>query len=685
MNTRRHPLSLAVALSLFSLEPVAQTLDLEATVISSNPLDKQSQEMTTAAGVLEGDALIKRREATLGETLQSLPGVQSSSFGAGVGRPVIRGQSGARVKILSDGVDVLDASNVSPDHAVTTEPSLARRIEVLKGPTTLLYGGGAIGGVVNVLDEKVPTYIPERGYEGTLELRGNTVANEGTGVFGLTTGAGNFALRLEGVKRQADDYEISGSPSKEEGSFNDTHSFTLGTSFIGDRGYLGVAYTRQDNRYGLLAHQHADCHQSGMNWACGEEDEDEHGHEDEHDHEEEEEGHDHDHSGGLPLVDLEQKRWDLRGELSDPLPGFERARVRVGYTNYQHKEIEGGTVATRFDSDAVDSRLELTHKPLFGWKGVVGLQHMRRDFQVEGEEAYMPKTVTRNHALFILEEYTRGDWRYEFGLRREWQSINAEETRDTSHQGNSWSVGTVWNFAPEYALGLSYARSQRLPTAEELYSKGPHAATRTIELGNVDLDEETSRNLELSLRKFEGSTTFSFSLYRNAVDDYINPTDTRGDIGNGYRQMEYRQEDAVFTGMEGEIRFQVLETAGLTLFGDRVRARLRNGGGDLPRISPARLGARWEQRFGSAWDGELEFYRVNHQHRTADYERETSGYNMLSAGLSYTGYWGLDSQYMVYLRGNNLLDEKWRNHVSYIKDDVVMPGRNLTLGMRLSF
>jgi len=680
MKLTPRPLALSISLAFCPALWAVEPLNLESMEISASPLASKAHEMTTPVGVLEGDALIKRREASIGETLDRMPGVQSSSFGAGVGRPVIRGQSGARVKILSDGVDVLDASNISPDHAVTTEPLLSRRIEVLKGPATLLYGSGAIGGVVNVLDEKVPTYVPEKGYEGTLELRGNTVANEGAGVFGITAGAGNFALRMEGVKRQADDYEISGSPSKEKGSFNDTDTFTLGGSFIGERGYLGLAYTRQDNRYGLLAHQHAECHQDGLSWHCGE-------HEEEEGHEhEEEEGHDeHEHGGGLPLVDLEQKRWDLRGELSDPLPGFERARLRLGHTDYQHKEIEGGAVATRFDNDAVDTRLELTHKPLFGWHGVLGGQTLRRDFEATGEEAYMPKTVTRNRALFVLEEYTAGNWRYELGLRHEWQDIDADDARDTSHNGNSWSAGTVWTFAPEYSLGLSYARSQRLPSAEELYSKGPHAATRTIELGNTDLDEETSRNLELTLRKFAGRTTFSFSLYRNVVDDYINPADTGNEVGNGYRQVEYRQEDAVFTGMEGEWRVQATDDTALTLFGDQVRARLRQGGGNLPRIPASRLGFRLEQRLSARLDGELEFYRMNHQRDTADYERETSGYNMLSAGLSYSAALGQDSDYLLYLKGNNLLDEKSRNHVSYIKDDVVMPGRNLTLGLRVAF
>lgn len=669
MKLKRHPLAWAVSLALVPAAWAADPVELDSVVVSASGLGKQSHEMTMPVAVMEGQELVMRREATLGETLQGLPGVHSSSFGAGAARPVIRGLDGARVKVLSDGVELLDASTISPDHAVVSEPLLAERIEVLKGPATLLYGGGAIGGVVNVIDRKVPTHVPEKGYEGELELRANSVANEGAGVFGITAGSGNFAVRAEGAKRQADEYEIPGSPNRQEGSYNDTDSFTLGASFIGERGYLGAAYTEQNNRYGLLAHEHADCHTHGRDWHCG-------GHGHSHDHDEE--------HGAVPYVDMQQKRWDLRGELGDPLPGFELARLRVGHSNYQHEEIEGGEVGTRFDNDATDARLELTHQPLFGWRGVVGAQTLRRDFEAAGEEAYVPPTLTRNHGVFLLEEYTAGAWRYELGLRHEWQDIDADGQRNTDHKGTSVSAGAVWTFAPQYSLGFSLSRSQRLPTAEELYAYGPHAASRTVELGNIELDEETSHNAELTLRKFAGRTTFSFSLFRNQVDDFIFAADTGHDIGGGYREIEYRQQDAVLTGAEGEVRFQATDATAFTLFGDHVRGKLRDGGGDLPRIPADRLGVRLDQSFTPALNGQLEFYRVQRQDDLADYETETGGYNMLGAGLSYAGSLK-QSNYLIYLKGNNLLDEKARQHTSFIKDDVLLPGRNLTVGVRLAF
>lgn len=638
MKLKRHPLAWAISLALVPAAWAADPVELQSVVVSASGLAKQSHEMTTPVAVMENDELVLRREATLGETLESLPGVRSSSFGAGAARPVIRGLDGARVKVLSDGVELLDASTISPDHAVTSEPLLAERIEVLKGPATLLYGGGAIGGVVNVIDKKIPTRVPEKGYEGELELRATSVANEGAGVFGITAGSGNFAIRAEGTKRQADPYEIPGSPNKQEGSYNDTDSFNLGASFIGERGYIGAAYGEQNNRYGLLAHEHADCHTHGSDWHCGGHDDDD----DDHDH-------DHEH-GSVPYVDMRQKRW----------------------------------VGTRFNNDATDARLELTHQPLFGWRGVLGAQTLRRDFEALGEEAYVPQTLTRNHGLFLLEEYTAGAWRYELGLRHEWQDIDADGRPDTDHSGTSMSAGAVWTFAPQYSLGFSLTRSQRLPSAEELYANGPHAATRTVELGNVDLKEETSHNAEVTLRKFAGRTTFSLSVFRNEVDDFIYAADTGNDIGGGYREIEYRQQDAVLTGAEGEVRFQATDAAAFTLFGDHVRGKLRGDGGDLPRIPADRLGVRLDQSFTPALNGQLEFYRVQRQDDLADYETETGGYNMLGASLGYSGSLS-QTDYLLYLKANNLLDEKARQHTSFIKDEVLLPGRNLTVGVRLAF
>lgn len=661
-------LSLLSTPLLASSGPVA----LPETVVRASALGNQPNEMSAASVVLRGDELIKRRSATLGDTLSGLPGIHSSSFGPGVGRPVIRGLEGSRVKVLSDGVDVLDTSTSSPDHAITNEMLLLEQVEVIKGSAALMYGGGAIGGVVNLIDRRIPTYIPERGVEADLELRGNSVADERAGAFGVTAGTGQFAVHMEGSKLNADPYGIPGKPSRQEGAFNESDSVGLGLSWIGDRGYLGIAYSEQNREYGLLAHEHTDCHTHGPIWHCGE-----HGHD--HDH-------DHDHNHGNAFIDMQQRRWDLRGEYRNPFIGFERARLRMAHTDYRHEEIEGSEVGTRFENQGSETRLELTHKPIAGWRGVLGGQISRRDFSALGVEAYVPATLTSSHALFLVEELQLGNWRYEWGLRHEWQNIDVKRNeRNASHRGTSISAGATWRFAPGYALYTNLARSQRLPTAEELYAMGPHAATRKVELGNARLKEETGYNMEIGLRKISGWMTFNLSAYSNQINDFIYAADAGYEPGGNYRVLEYQQSDAVLQGLEGSVGIQAAENLKLILFGDTVRGKLRDGGGDLPRIPSDRYGLRLEQRLTNHVDAEVEGYRVRRQSDSAAHESETDAYTMLAVGMSYHAHSQNGMNYLLFARLNNLLDDKARQHTSFIKEDVLLPGRNLTLGMRVSF
>jgi iron complex outermembrane receptor protein len=649
---------------------------LAPVTVSASALALDADAMSTPVSVLAGDALVLRRSATLGDTLASEPGITASHFGAGASRPIIRGMDGPRVKVLSDGAEIMDASSISPDHAVALEPMLSRQIEVLRGPSALVYGGGAVGGVVNVLDDRVPTAVPEKGVEGSIELRADSAAREGAGAFAITAGAGNIAVHAEGLKRDANEYRVGDDwheGRRVDGSYNTTDSGSLGLSWVGERGYLGVAWSRQQNDYGLPGHSHEyeDCHPHGDHLHCGS-----------HDHD-----HDHEHAHGIPHVELDSKRWDLRGELLDPLPGFTRLRLRAAHTDYVHDEIEqeGGEhhISTRFRSKAHDGRLELEHAPLAGWRGVVGLQTSRRDFSANGEEAYVPPTLTKKHAVFLVEEYTLGDWRFEAGLRHEWQDIDVDSAqRDRSHRGNSLSLGAVWNFAPQYALGLSLSRTQRLPSAEELYANGIHLATRTWEVGSPDLKAETSRNIDLSLRKTEGATTFSVGVFHNRIKDYIyaNTLDAHED----FQLIEYAQRDARFTGIEAQLRQQLSPIVGATVFGDYVRARFDSDGNrDLPRIPAHRIGLRLDAGW-NAWSGEAEVYRVGRQTKVAEFESETAGYTMLNLGVSYRGkHAGMP--WLLYVKANNLTDRLAYSHSSFVKHVAPLMGRNLIAGLRLEF
>lgn len=676
------PTPLTLALMLAFAAPASalaqQASTLPAVTVSASALSLGSDDMSTPVTVLEGDELVRAREATLGETLAGQPGITSSHFGAGASRPIIRGMDGPRVKVLSDGAEVQDASTISPDHAVAAEPMLAEQVEVLRGPSALAYGGGAVGGVVNVIDKKIPTQVPAKGFEGSAEVRANSAAREKAGAFEVTGGSGNVAFHAEGVKRDAKEYKVGSGwqgGSKVAGSYNETDTGSVGASWVGSRGFLGLAFTSQRAEYGLPGHNHEfeSCHPHGTHLHCGE-----HGEEEGSDHD-----HDHEEGGAVPYVKLKSERWDVRGELRDPVPGFTRLRLRAAFTDYKHDEIEGTEVATTFKNKGHDARLEMEHVPLGGWRGVVGLQTTKRDFSALGEEAYVAPTLTKKHAAFLVEEYNLAQWRFEAGLRHEWQDIDVDSAtlKDHSASGTSISLGAVWKFAPQYSLGATLSRTHRLPSAEELYANGVHMATATYELGNENLGKETSNNIDLTLRKYAGATTFSLSAYRNRIDNYIFGSTL--DSHEGFQLIEYAQRDATFTGIEGQIRQQLNPIVGASVFGDYVRARLADGGGNLPRIPAQRLGVKFDANW-QAWNGVAEFYRVGKQDKVAAFETQTPGYNMLNLSASYnTRIAGTPTQF--YLKANNLTNELAYSHTSFIKNAAPLTGRNLTAGVRVTF
>ena len=692
---QRTPLALAI---LFAFAPVvhAQTAQVDSSrlktdpdsvptvVVSASTLGVLEDDMITPVTSLSGGALVRARESTIGETLANQPGITSSHFGAGASRPVIRGMDGPRVKILSDGAEVQDASTISPDHAVGFEPVLAERIEVLRGPSALAYGGGAVGGVVNILDRKIPTKMPEKPIEGSMEVRANSVAREKTGAFEVTGGAGNIAVHAEGVKRDAGDYRVGkdwNEGRRVNGSYKETESGTVGLSWVGERGYIGAAYTKERTEYGIPGHNHEfeSCHPHGDHLHCGG-----------HGHEEEEEGHDHDHEHEhgeeVPVVKLDSDRWDVRGEYRNPMAGITKARLRASFTDYRHDELEEGVVSTSFLNKGHDVRVEMEHAPVGGVRGVFGLQTTRRDFNTVGEEAYVPPTVTKKHAAFLTEEYKLDNWRFEAGLRHEWQDIKVDSAsaKDTDARGTSVALGAVWKFQPQYSLRAGVSRSHRLPTAEELYADGVHLATATYEIGNQNLGKETSNNIDVTLRKFEGDTTFSLSAFHNKVDNYIYAHTL--DNHEGFQLVEYAQRDAVFTGLEGEVRHKFSNIVEGTLFGDMVRARFENGdegSRNIPRIPAHRIGARMNADWQS-WHGMVEVVRVGKQDRVGDFEERTGGYNMVNLGGHYTTrIGGVPAQ--LYARINNLTDQLAFSHTSFIKEAAPLPGRNITAGLRFIF
>lgn len=686
MRPTPRPLTLALVMA-FASSAHAQTTaatttrveSLQPIIVTANPLSLDSDSLTTPASVLQGERLTMGRRGTLGELLESEPGVRADTFGGGASRPVIRGQTAPRVKVLSDGSEVADASAVSPDHVVTVDTLLARRVEILRGPSALLYGGGAIGGVVNVLDDKIPTEVPENGFSGSAEVLGSSAAKERAGAVSLTAGEGNIAVHVEGARRRADDYRVADwTDSRVPNSNADSTTGSVGLSFIGSRGYLGAAYSYREDDYGLPGHSHEyeDCHPHGSTLHCGG-----HGHDHDHDH-----GHDHDHDHGehAATAHLRSKRLDIRGELRDPFAGFSDLRFRGGYTDYRHDERDDGELGTTFTNRGYDGRLELRHKPLGGWDGVIGMQASRYDFaSFGGAENFIPKTRTQSTGVFMLENYQWNDWRFELGARHEWQSVSPESGTqpDYDDRATSLSAGASWNFVPGYAASLSVSRSQRMPNAQELYARGVHFATLTYEKGNANLDKETARTVDLGLRKTDGDLRFAVNFFLSRINGYIygNTLDRHED----FRLIEYTQGDASFAGVEAEASYRVSPNLSVAVFGDYVRGKLRDGAGNLPRIPAARVGARTDLAW-DRWGGFLEYTQVLRQSRIASYEESTSGYRLLGAGVSYKGKMA-GTDYLLYLRGSNLLNKLAYNHASFISRAAPIQGRSIMAGIRVEF
>jgi len=702
MTTFRTPLSSSIALVLLSAGAlVAASAHAETALPNPSTLDtiqvtgmaEDASKVASPVSVISAEK-IQQAGGNLGEVLDGLPGVRVDTFGAGAGRPVIRGQTAPRVKVLSDSSSVLDASDISPDHAVTVDPLLGERIEVLRGPATLLYGGGAIGGVVNVLDNKIPRRLPENGLEGRLLLRGNSVADERVGAAAVTGQIGNnLVLHAEGSYKNAENYRAPDlAESKVDATFSRSKNGSVGASWVTDKGYVGLAYSYRDDHYGLPGHSHEyeGCHPHGSALHCGSHD---HGAEDGHDHDHD---HDHDHEH-VAAINLTSKRIDLRGEYADPFPGISRIRFRANHTDYSHDEVDGDEVTTTFANKGYDSRIELEHVPLGPWTGVFGVQHADTTFSATGVEAFLPTVDTRSTGLFLVEHLEVNDqWHFELGARHEW--LTHQPRGDTRNRpkfddtASSFSGAAIWSLRPDLALTFSLSRSQRLPHAQELYARGIHMATNTYECGllpsaltcggagnDAGYDKETSKNAEISLRKTEGPLTFNVGAFANNVDNYTYARTL--DQFEAFRLIKYTQADVEFRGVEAELSYQFTEQFSATAFGDRTRARFADGGGNVPRIPAARFGGRANVTAGQ-FDGELELYRVKRQRHIDDYEVETPAYDMLNLTLAYNL---VDRNSQVFLRGSNLLNEQVWNHASFLANTVPLPGRNISVGFSYRF
>lgn len=674
---------LAVAsVSVFAAEN-EQATTLDTIRIKAHPLEQTSKDFAVADTVVDQKRLAQGA-VTIGEALSGETGISSNQFGAGSSRPVIRGQDGPRIKILQNSSENIDVSTLSPDHAVTVDPALAKQVEVIRGPSTLLFGAGTVGGLVNVTDSKLPTALPEKGYEGNVGLRYNTGSDEKLATAGVTLGLGDqVALRVEGLKREANDYiapDYVHEGEKErrvDNTFAKGQTVNVGLSWIYDRGFTGISYSNRQDQYGLPGHSHEyeSCHLHGLSLHCGEHDHDEDGHDhDDHDH-------DHAHEAG-PWIDLKSERYDVRTELDDPFAGFKKLRAQASYTDYQHDEIEEDTIATRFKNKGYDGRLELVHNPLGAWEGVIGTQYGQQKLELTGEEAFLAPNTTKKWSVFALEHAQLNDVHVELAARVDQQKIDIDDSSKKDFDGSAFSVSGAanWEFAPNYKLSLVTSHQERLPLAQELYADGGHFATNTYELGNDQLSKEKSNNVELGFHYDDNTFDYHVHVYHNWFDDYIYAQTL--DRYKDFRLVQYAQDKAKFYGAEAEAGYQISPIYKLSVFGDYVRGKIDND--NAPRVPAGRLGTKLNADFDDHWSGSAEYYHVFQQDKIAAYETDSQSYNMLNLGVAYSGNYSNVSDYRVFLNANNLLDDQVYQHASFLST-IPQVGRNFSVGVNFSF
>ncbi len=660
-------------------------------IIVTAPYERDRELIANAVTVLQGDALQLQLRSTIGETLARQPGVSASFFGPSASRPILRGLDNERVRVLTDGIGSFDVSNTSVDHAVAVNPLLADRIEVLRGPAALFYGSGAIGGVVNMRDLRIPRDVPTEGPHVDIAAGLASAARERNIAASVNAPlGGGFVAHVDGSFFQSGDYRGGGfvfsqnlrdaaaeeggevaEDSRATGRVDNTGARTWdlagGLAWIGQDGAnFGLAVSHLENRYGIPNSLEI-------------------GHDEEHEGEEHEgeEGHGHEDI----TLDMRQTRVDLRGAV--PLTGaFKELKVRAGWADYRHDEIEStGEIGTSFFNRSWEARAELVQANRGGWQGATGVQVFSRNFSAVGEEAYIPANQTRQIGVFTLQELDLGAARLEASGRYEHSTVkSAAIGRERRFGAVSLSAGGSVKLVEGWRLALNLARSERAPAAEELFANGAHAATRAFEIGNPNFRTERQLGAEAALRGKGAGWRLEVSAFFNRFDNFISLNAT-GEEADELPVFQYTQTDARFYGfeIEGAVTLAQLgqtrvEATGLV---DYTRADILNGGGAVPRIPPLRLLGGVEAS-GGILGGRLEVEHATAQRRVAVFETATPAWTMVNASVSWKPF-GPAGQTTLILQANNIFDVEARRHTSFLKDVAPLFGRDIRLSARISF
>ena len=688
---RLHLLAAALAAAFFPwraawAQPESGTL--APVTVTGNPLG--SSDVAAPVSTLSGTGLLLRQQPSLGETLSTLPGVSSTYFGPVASRPIVRGLDGDRIRILQNGTGLLDLSSLSPDHAVTANPLSLERIEVLRGPAALLYGGNAIGGVVHLLDNRIPR-DPVQGVHGRADVSLATGSRERAGALMVEGGNGRVALHADAFGRSARDTRVPTELACTQGGVTtlarrlcnsdaQAEGGALGASWFHGHGHVGASFGEYRTDYGSVAEDEV-------------------------------------------RLDMRSQRFSLEGELRD-LPGWVRSlKGWASRTQYRHTEADAGVPATLFRHQGNDFRLEARHRALGPLEGVIGLQVDSGRLSAQGAEAYLPPNRTRQRALFLHEEWATGWGKLTFGARRE--RVDVQSSGDPAlprfapasrqFSPSSWSAGAIWKLAPAWQLTGSFSRTQRAPKDYELFADGPHAATGAYEVGNATLGRERSTSAEVGVQWTSGPHRFKAGVFQSRFRDYVALLATgiqRDAAGNGagvgvtdcgdgtsvesgcaeeiLPEFAYQQVAARFRGLEAESTVRLLQggpTLDLETRLDLVRADNLTAGQPLPRISPARAGAALAWGTGP-WSVRVGFDHWARQRRVPAGELPVAGYTLWHAAVSYRVKAG-PTHLLWYARLDNTGDRLAYPATSILTQSapgrVPLPGRSLRVGVRADF
>lgn len=661
---------------LMAEEPAIQALD---EIIVTAPLQDRKSDSPVPVTVLSDDELRMKTGHSIGDTLKNELGISSQSFGPGVGTPVIRGQAGPRVRVLNNGIGSNDVSAISPDHATSVEPLLAERIEVLRGPATLLYGSGAMGGVVNVIDNRIPGRQFDKLVGAALEQRFDSTSDETSTTMKVEGGKDNIAYHLDGFYRHRNNLDIGGSgidtakvaitdPSLEivdnpKGFLNNTGaeaiSGSAGLSWIGAPGFAGVSINNLNNNYAIAP----------------------------------------DGTGDETVrIAMRQTKYDFKSELNNPFRFAKSLRTRLGYTDYQHTEIANGEPGAYYTNQSYEGRMELAHQDLGPLRGVVGFQAQASDFNAIEKltgDSIVPRSDITSYGVFAVESFDIGAVTYQLGTRVEQTDIRPDGFANLSYTPVSASASAVWKLDNRNSLNLAVTRSSRAPQVQELLSDGYHDATRSYDRGDLGLREETSYNLDLGYRFKTDWLRAEFDLFHNWASDYIFQqrngefVDQDGNpcVADCVPLVTSGQNDAIFKGYEAKLIVPMMENhlglLEMTLFSDYTRGEFVNGS-DVPRMPPLRYGLQLDFNRDKL-STYLRFTRAESQPHAGDFETSTAGYFLLNVGANYQVNAYKGAKLMVFAKGNNLLDQNIRNSTSYLRNFAPEAGRGAEVGFRVSY